>query len=201
MTEQMMDGTGAGLLGFLTWAAERGALNASTAGAMKAAVSATLEVEGDDLSGMDVRKLDVEDLLDRFARKKGHKYSPDSLATYQGRFRRALEMYIEYLANPAGWKPPKARSPRKAKSISKDNGSNAGATVGAQPAATPTSASATDHQLITYPFPLRSGTTAYFQLPRDLPRSEVERMVGFLQSLAIDPQPALPPGNRDQSSS
>lgn len=197
MTEQMMDGTGAGLLAFLSWASERGALNASTAGAMKAAVTATLEVEGDDPAAVDIRKLDVDDLLDRFARKKGHKYSPDSLATYHGRFRRAAEMYVEYLANPAGWKPPKGRSARKPKLA---NGKEAAAS-----SVSPTSAVAApsigaptpppENQLITYPFPLRSGTTAYFQLPRELPRAEVDRMVGFLQSLAIDPQPALPRGS------
>ena len=48
MTEQMMDGTGAGLVDFLTWAAERGAMNAATAGSSKAAVSQVLEVESSD---------------------------------------------------------------------------------------------------------------------------------------------------------
>lgn len=193
-----MDGSGAGLLGFLSWAADRGALNAATAGAMKAAVTAVLEVDTDDLALVGVRGLDVEDLADRFARKKGHKYSTDSLNTYQSRFRRAVEMYVEYLANPAGWKPPKGRAPRKAKTESHANG--ALATAGPSPVTAPSTPNlgtppSHDSQLITYPFPLRSGTTAYFQLPRELPSAEVERMFGFLQSLAIDPQPALPRGD------
>src|SRR5690348_15371118 len=122
MTEQMMDGTAAGLLAFLAWAADRGALNASTAGAMRAAVSQVVEIEADDPGTLDVRHLDVEDLLDRFARKRGHKYSPDSLNTYLGRFRRARDMYVEYLDNPAGWRPPKGRPARKSKS--ERNGTN-----------------------------------------------------------------------------
>lgn len=198
MTEQMMDGTAAGLLAFLAWAADRGALNASTAGAMRAAVTQVVEIEADDPATVDVRRLDVEDLLDRFARKRGHKYSPDSLNTYFGRFRRACDMYVEYLDNPAGWRPPKGRPARKAKpERSGTNGDSApppstGSLLSPATLATPHSA---ESQLITYPFPLRSGTTAYFQLPRELPRAEVERMIGFLQSLAIDPQPALPPGS------
>ncbi len=88
MTERMMDGTGAGLVDFLTWAADRGKMNASTAGAHKAAVTQVLELEADDFGTIDIKNLDVNDILDRFVRKKGHKYNPDSLATYQGRFRR-----------------------------------------------------------------------------------------------------------------
>jgi|SRR6266545_4548312 len=195
MTERMMDGTGAGLVDFLTWAADRGKMNASTAGAHKAAVTQVLELEADDFGTIDIKNLDVNDILDRFVRKKGHKYNPDSLATYQGRFRRAVETYLEYLANPSGWKPPRGRGRRR--SAQADNaGSTLAPTKWREDAGGPSRTTAVppaadQHQLITYPFPLRSGVTAYFQLPRELPKSEVDRMVGFLQSLAIDPQPAL----------
>lgn len=197
MTEQMMDGTGAGLLVFLAWAADRGALNASTAGAMRAAVSQVIEIETDNPGAVDVRRIDVDDLLDRFTRKRSHKYAPDSLSTYLGRFRRARDMYIEYLDNPAGWRPPKGRTSRRAKSDKVvDDGSSASSHPQGGQSASPVVAATgpLETQLITYPFPLRSGTTAYFQLPRELPRYEVERMIGFLQSLAIDPRHELPAG-------
>jgi hypothetical protein len=199
MTEKMMDGTGSGLVEFLTWAGDRGALNQSTAGAHRAAVTQVLEVEADDLDSIDVRTVDVDDLADRFARKKGHKYAQGSLATYQGRFRKAVEMYLDYLSNPAGWKAP-IKSRGRPKSNGKDSADppkspGKSESQRSTPVAAPVSPSS--GQLITYPFPLRSGGTAYFQLPRELPRSEVDRMVGFLTSLAIDPQRALPVGKAD----
>jgi hypothetical protein len=40
--------------------------------------------------------------------------------------------------------------------------------------------------LVQYPFPLRAGVMAYFSLPRDLRRSEAQRIAAFVASLAID---------------
>ncbi|MGH3301227.1 MAG: hypothetical protein ACRDOK_05950 [Streptosporangiaceae bacterium] len=38
-----------------------------------------------------------------------------------------------------------------------------------------------------YPFPLRTGVMAYFSLPRDLGRTEAQRIAAFVASLAMDP--------------
>jgi hypothetical protein len=186
MTDNVMDGTGAGLLAFLTWAADKGLLNATTAGAHRSAVGQVLAVESDDLSTIDVRVIDTEDLLARFARKKGGKYSPGSLSTYEGRFRRAVEMYRDYLANPSGFRPGiKSRERPRARGTPVEVAAEAvPETKGPSLAEV-----AAPENLITFPFPLRSGGTAYFQLPRQLPRYEVDRMVQFLQSLVMDPEP------------
>lgn len=189
MAGGLMDGTGDGLLTFLVWAAEKGLLNSTTASAHRSAVGQVLAVESDDFGTIDIRTLDTDELLTRFARKNGAKYSPGSLATYEGRFRRAVEMYRDYLSNPSGFKPGiKGRERTRARSVPPEKVSEPSAEKAVAPSVELTAPA----NLMTFPFPLRSGGTAYFQLPRHLSRYDVDRMIKFLQSLAMDP-----PGDGD----
>lgn len=189
MADSLMDGTGDGLLIFLSWAANKGLLNSTTAGAHRSAVGQVLAVESDDFGTIDIRTLDTDDLLTRFARKNGAKYSPGSLATYEGRFRRAVEMYRDYLSNPSGFKPGiKGRERTRARSVPPEKASEPPAKKADSPSVEPPAPS----NLMTFPFPLHSGGTAYFQLPRNLSHYDVDRMVKFLQSLPMDP-----PGDGD----
>src|SRR5258707_13511963 len=96
------DGTGRAFVEHWDWAWARGLLNRQTALALRAAASRVLQIEGSDWESVDVRSLDVEELLGRFTNLAKQDFAPQSLATYQSRFRKALSMYIEYLNNPAG---------------------------------------------------------------------------------------------------
>src|SRR5215211_5317447 len=98
-------GTGQGLVDFLTYVTEKGLLNKNTAGAMRAAARELLSVENEDLASIDVRVLEVDQLTQRFANLRAQKFTPQSLETYQSRFRKAVEMYLRFLDNPAGWRP------------------------------------------------------------------------------------------------
>jgi hypothetical protein len=177
------DGTGQGLIDFFTWVISKGQMNKNTAGAMRAAVREVLNVEGDDPARIDVRSLDVDDLAHRFGNLRKEKFNPQSLGTYQQRFRKAVEMYLAYLDNPAGWRPSIRE---RASSLNGDR-----LKPGTPDSPKPSKSTA---GLMEFPFPLRDGVIAQLHLPVDLRKSEVKRLAAFIDSLAIEEQRALPPG-------
>ncbi len=188
-------GTGQGLVDFLTYVTEKGLLNKNTAGALRAAARELLSVENEDLTGIDVRELDVDQLAQRFANLRVQKFTPQSLETYQSRFRKAVEMYLRFLENPAGWRP----EIRTRLSPSGDRSSRNRSSAEVSPTATlPPPASS---GMIQYPFPIRDGVMASLTLPNNLRMSEARRLAAFLESLAVDEPKALPSGHpREQES-
>lgn len=185
MTEQK-DGTGLGLVEHWTWAGKRGLVNKNTAGALRAACTQVLSID-EDWERADIRSLDIDQTFHRFENLRKHDFTPQSLATYKSRFRKAVESYIDYLDNPRGWKPEikeRHRSPTK---------SSKPAETKKAAAKRPESISPTeDAGMITYPFPIRAGLMARLTLPRDLKRSEAKRLSSFLESVALEGPPELP---------
>lgn len=194
MGDDMATGAGGGLVAFLTWAGERGVMAPNTANSHRVAVQKILEVEANP-EGVDITKLDVEDLLDRFGRLRGSNYSPGSMATYKTRFRNSVREYVRYLDDPGAYRGPTSIKPR---------GSRAGSAApsierpasSSRPTSRPATASSqvderipappSSDALVQYPFPLRSGGTAYLHLPRQLGREDVDRLAQFLNSLVIE---------------
>ena len=182
--DSMRSGTGGGLLEFLRWTQEKGLVKAATAGARRSAAQKVLEIDGDGWRDIDIRALDVEEQFQRFAHLRGSKYSPNSLNTYGQRFRDAVALYLEYLANPTGFRPPPSRSPRGGKAkvprVKQDASTRS-------PSALPTveQTRPASRDLITYPFPLQNGELAYVQLPVRVEVTDAERLCSFIRSLAI----------------
>ena len=177
--------TGQGLVEFLDSAARRGALNHSTAASLRAAVTQILDFDNSDLTSVNIQTLDVDDLLERFQRARGHKYVPTSLASYCARFRRARDMYLDYVKDPTGWRPPRGRASRTSSAPPKTvaqprTGGHDGASRSRPPVAS------SDAQMMTYEFPLALGQTAYLQLPRQLQAQDVSRLTLFLRGLVMD---------------
>jgi hypothetical protein len=193
VSELMTSGTGAGFVAFLQWTAERGVLAAATANAYRSAATKVLEVEADP-DAVDVTSIDVEDLLDRFARLRGGNYTPDSLATYKTRFRKGLEYYLTYLKDPGNFRPRQTIVVKRNKKTGRVTSVKKKAAV--QPSdemeselrsdirASTSTLSATD-EIFQYPFRLRSGQTAYLHLPPQLDRSDVDRLIRLLESLVM----------------
>jgi hypothetical protein len=179
--DEMRSATAAGLLDFLRWTQEKGLLPAPTAGARRSAAQKVLEIDGDGWRDIDVRALDVEEQFERFARLRGSKYSPGSLKTYGQRFRDAVALYLDYLANPTGFRAPRSRSTRTTKPTSVSGADSGIVTESATVERIP----AVARDLITYPFPMQSGVLAYVQLPMRVAASDAERLCAFIRSIAV----------------
>jgi hypothetical protein len=196
--------TGAGLVAFLDFAIQKGYLKTATGQAMKTAVkevlSATEGAEGWET--VDLTSLDEDDVLRRFETLRAMKFSAGSLSTYKGRYSRAASMFEEFRASPATWRPSvKQRSRTKGNGAPSTAAPGAPKTDGAAPS-TPAPAPAPGpapaphpglgSAIITYPFPLRQGVLASLELPPDLTRREAQRLVAFIESLAIEDEVAEP---------
>ncbi len=199
-----MDANGKDLVEFWNWAAQRGEMGAHTARALRSACKEVLTtVEPDTWESLDLRALDdVDSFCLRFVRlKAGSNFKPDSLTAYQQRFRRALASYLEYLEAPDKWQYG-SESPSPTKETSKGKSKPQGATRRqSKPRPGGEKVNPNDPQMLTYPFPVRpwSGLVVNITLPADLTRQEAKRLATFVESLAVDNQPALPSGERQAS--
>lgn len=182
------EATGAGLVDHWSWASKKGLMNSNTAGALRAACSQVLAVE-DDWESLDVRAMDVDLMLQRFENLRMKDFTPKSLAQYGSRFRRAVKSYLEYLEHPHGWRFD-SREPRAG---GKEDAGSKPRRRSLSKKEEPIQAEALG-DMITYPFPVRSGVVARLVLPRDLRATEARRLSAFLQSLAIDEPKELPSG-------
>jgi hypothetical protein len=180
--EDMRSGTGAGLISFIQWMREKGLMKPATAGSWRSAAQALLEIDGEGWEAIDLRTLDVEEQFHRFTNHRGSRYTPGSLNTYGQRFRDAVATYLDYLANPTGFRPPASRTRKNQKSsvrpVAKTDAADERAVSVER---TPPGG----RDLITYPFPLQSGDLAYVQLPVRVDSSDAERLCAFIRSIAI----------------
>ncbi len=209
MDDSTSSTTARGLIQFLETASKRGLLVQRTAEAYKTASPKILRIDGESWEATDLRTLDLDSQIARFVRLEGGGFKPETLRTYESRFRLAVSEFLKYEADPQAYKGPAAQrrsAPRKV-STPVERGSETGASRGAVDSST--SDGPGTHQadgggtsrssLIKYPFPLRTGELAYFELPRDLTRAEAQRMAAFISSLAIDPVPELKSGRGEET--
>src|SRR5687768_12946141 len=105
--EVISAGTAEGLLAFCDYLVQRGIAPASAVNPWKsAAKNVFAKVEGtEDFGALDVRALDVDDYMMRYAHKSRGSVKPETVAAYDNRFRKAVFAYIGYLADPMGWRP------------------------------------------------------------------------------------------------
>ena len=184
--------TGTGLLDFLEWAITKGYLKQSTGRAMRTAAREVLAAtEGEPgWETVDLDSIDVADTLQRFETLRAMKFSTGSLATYQGRFRKAMEMFSSFRESPTSWRPDIKVRNRTEAGIAPSPAPATSSPTGA-PASSPSAEPALVHTahkraMITYPFPLRPDVLASVDLPADLTSREADRLVAFIKSLAMD---------------
>src|SRR3954466_2033992 len=96
-------GTGRGLMEFLDNAISKGWFNLNSAKAMKTACQKVFEVES-GWEDLDLRKLDLDALLQRWENLRRNRYSDGSLNTYKTRFRQAVQMYTARLDGDSAWR-------------------------------------------------------------------------------------------------
>jgi hypothetical protein len=154
-------------------------MNKNTAYGMRAACTQVLSVL-DSWESVDIKGLDVDDVLARFQNLKKKEFKPQVLETYKRRFRQAVSSYLAYLQDPGSWKATSTeRAPRQER-----NGS--GGSQETVEAVVTTRGPIPSSGLVDYPFPLRDGQIVRLVLPRDLKKSEVKRLSAFMSTLAVD---------------
>lgn len=204
------DGTAAGLVAFLDWAGSRGEINPATAGSRAVAVRRVLEIENAPLESIDLRQLDVDDLLNRFETLKRTEYTTESMKVYKSRLRNSVDSYLAWLDKRQDWKRPgrPASGPAKERNSTPRRKNPA-----RKPAETPPASSLQEDDeasqpvaagpagftpMIPYEVPLRSGgeLRARLVLPADLNRTDADRLCRFISSLAFE-LPATSSQNED----
>jgi len=188
-----MEATGRGLVEFWNHAAEKGLMNSNTAGSLRAACKEVLSaVDGEAWPDTNIRGIDTADYAQRFERLRMSKFKPDSLTVYKSRFKNGVEMYLDYLENPSGWRYRAARP--SAGRLKQPDAQSVKASLGSS------GVDASPSELtLEYPYPLRTGLVIRLRLPKDLTRTEAKRLSTFLESLAVDAVPQLPARRADES--
>lgn len=198
---EIADGNARGLLAFMDFMIEKGYGSAAAIGPWKSAARQVFErVEGEGFEDTDVRSFDIDEYIGRFENRSHGKYSANSLRAYRGRFRKAVESYRSYLADP-NWRPALRPSSRLVKS----NGTaekptrSRPRTEAKAPSEQTTQVPTATSSLIAYPFPLKSGQIAQLQLPTQLEHEDAERLIQFVRALVFDQPRQLAAGEPDSA--
>ena len=177
-------GTGLAFVQHWDWVAEKGLMPQNTALSIRTSVSKILGID-ENWESVDVRQLDVDSLIARF-RNLSH-LAPNSLATYESRFRSGLASYLAYLDNPVSYQPKgRKQSPREEKpgATMRKPASRAGRVQQDQPPPVP-HLPTSGTRLVVYPFPVRPDVFAELKLPADLTLDEATRLGAFLKAVAL----------------
>lgn len=153
-------------------------------------------VEGEDFAQADARSFDIGEYMTRFENMSLGKYSSESLRAYRSRFRRAVEAYRSYLADP-NWRP---ETPRAARSNGDASKAATRRTSSASRESVPAPMPSPSSSLIAYPFPLKSGQMAQLNLPTQLHREDADRLTHFIRALVVEQPFQLNPGTPEGES-
>lgn len=187
------DGNARGLIEFFNFAAARGMINKNTAGALRSGVQVVLSAaEPDRWQTLPLAEIDLEDVAGRFEKLAAGRFKPDSLVTYKSRFRNGVAMYLEYLANPSGWRfraerPYRQRQQKAAARRATGTVTPArGGGLFAPRDEVDLGRNGTYPEVIEYPYPLRAGLIIKLSLPVDLTKDEATRLSKYLEALAVE---------------
>jgi hypothetical protein len=167
---------------FLTYVGAKGLLSPATVESRKASVNKVLGILSDD-EAEDVSKIDLDEVIRRFANLHGQSYTTDSLRTYKSRTKSSIDDFLRYVDNPLAFKVggPKRTPKAKRAKESLENGS-----------AEPASSSTARSESVTpsagtgiIPIPIRSNLTVHVQgLPFDLTSIEAKKIANVILAMA-----------------
>ncbi len=188
----MGDGKAKNALEYLDNLIEKGKATKGAISPLKIAFTKVVQViDGDNWEQTEVKSIDVEDYLSRFANLTMGKYSNDSLTVYKSRVNKVVNWYTQFLDKP-GWTPDVQRRNRVPKTDVKKNSQSIAVT--APQSATPSTASSTPQSMtsiantsnrILYPYPLLDGQLVHISLPVRLIKEDAKRISAFIESIAI----------------
>lgn len=136
----------------------------------------------DEEEAADLRNLDVDDLMTRFANLKGGEFTPGSLNTYKSRFSAALKDFLRYKNDPLSFKPGIAQRTRKSTKGKLNKSSTS--VIQEEPPAYLIHPSRDTQESIVFPIPIREGVTVKIAgLPSNLTKNEALKIANVISAL------------------
>ncbi len=171
---------------FVDYVVDKGLVNPSTAQGWRVATSKVLEgLSGEEET--DVRRIDVDATFKRFLNRHPGRLSPASTGEYRRRVGRAIEEFVSWMENPAGYGSRTAAWAARAESRPRSRPRPRPLTP--LPAPPGTQVHPGSPEGIALAFPVRPGFLAQVTVPQDLTVDEARRMGAFLLTLAPEYRP------------
>ncbi len=176
----------ADLLEFLEYLGNKGLVNKSTAAARRSGCTKIFELVSPN--GIDdVRTIDPDQYMERFANLSGSTYSPGTHKEYRSRLGRSIEDFLRFKENPANFKAAPSREskrPRPSKQVVATSGKGPNDVIqkptGPTYVQTPTATATID-----FPIPVRAGVIVQINgLPVDLSKMEAEKIAKVISAMA-----------------
>lgn len=172
------------LMDFIDYTGRKGLLNKNTAQSRRLAVNKILSVLDED-EATDLRKVDIDQVYERFENLYGSEFKPDSLRVYYSRLNSAISDFLTWKKNPSSFKPTVQKRKHKlstansrSESVKRDSPSKA--TANGLPSATETEIDG-----LSIPIPLRPGKLVEIRgIPEDLTSGEARKIAGVITAYA-----------------
>jgi len=198
----MGDGKAKNVMKYLDYLIDKGKASVGAIRPLKVAFSKVMQViDGEEWELVDVRSIDIDDYMTRFANLTMGKYTSESLTAYKSRANKAIIWYIQFLDKP-GWTPDVQVRNRLSKTENKPSPSSArpkNIAVSSAPSIEYSSPANSSSNMgtgqISYPFPLSDGQLITINLPVKLSKKDAKRIGIFIESIAIDEPLAIGPGD------
>lgn len=176
------------LLKFLDFVANKGLMKKSTATSRKAAINTLLSILTEDELA-DLRGLDIDAVVQRFANLKPHEMKPASLNVYKSRLASSLKELERFNRDPTGYRPQVAA---RTTSRTKTNGESGGTSESKNEDAAGINSVNVDPknksdevETIVFPIPLRPGIIVRVSgIPSDLTPEEAEKIGSVVLALS-----------------
>jgi hypothetical protein len=173
------------LIKFLNYVASKGLMSPATIESRKASVNKVLGILSED-EAADVAKIDLDEVMLRFANLHGQEYTADSLRTYKSRTKSSIDDFLRYVDNPMAFKVGGPKRQPKAKP------SNGGTFKNAVPSDPTGAASSSIAQTPSagsdiLPVAIRPDVVVHVQgLPFDLTPREARKISNVILAMAME---------------
>jgi hypothetical protein len=197
-SSRIQDGSAQGLLDFLEYVVKRGYGSASAVSPWRSAARQVLQTveRSEDFADVDIRKLDLDEYLERFDTLARGKIKVESVQAYRRRFTNAVEAYLAFIQEG---KPPTFRQgARRPKAEARAEPRPTDSAPPARPAPADSQQAAPGDRMVEYPFPLASGQIGILRLPVRLDKTDADRLGAFVRTLVLEPQKELTKGGGEE---
>ena len=172
------------LLDFLDFLGDRGMLKKATASSRKATANTVLAILNDD-EARDLRRLDVDQIMERFANKTAGSFKPDSLKVYRSRLGISLIDFLEWKKDPSNFKLSGQRRRAQPNSAAKRRKQDTSAKEPSTQDRATKSKGNEGLEHITFPIPIRPGVIVHVSgVPSDLKPEEAQKIGNVILALS-----------------